>query len=98
MPIIRNPNRRGAPKGHKGGGGRPPEWFKRKCASIFEKRKLTEFWGAVAGGDPVEERTIVDSKGKPVRILEPASTKDRWAASVLLRDSAGWKPAEKVES
>ena len=36
--------------GHRGGGGRPPDWLKAKCQKIVDREKLVEFLGRVGGG------------------------------------------------
>jgi hypothetical protein len=46
--VSGGPNGRG---GHREGAGRKPDWFKQKCADLFEKHKLAEYVAKVGSGE-----------------------------------------------
>lgn len=70
--------------GHKGAGGRPPDWLKAKCTKIIDKKKLIEFLGDVASGESVETVYRYDHNAQRVKEICPASIKDRIRAVEIL--------------
>ena len=91
-----NLRRDGAP-GHKGAGGRPPEWLKAKCQKLIEKHKLFEWLASVAAGEDVEERIVYDADNNPQKIKRPADTKDRLRAFEMLTDRGWGKAVQAIE-
>lgn len=74
--------------GKREGAGRPPDWLKKKCASIIDKKKLVEFIGRVASGDETEPHVIKEGD-----IIDCApSIHDRLKAVEMLMDRGFGKP------
>lgn len=88
-------NPSGGKKGNKGG-GRPSGWLKTKCQKIIVDKKLLEWLGSVAAGEPVEEKVYFDNQNNPIKKKIPADTKDRLRALEMLADRAWGKPAQAV--
>lgn len=74
--------------GKREGAGRQPDWFRKRCAEIVEKKKLVEFIGRVAAGEEVESKLSKD--GDVVEL--PVSIHDRLYASEMLFDRGFGKP------
>lgn len=90
--------RRDGSPGHKGAGGRPPDWLKSKCAKIVEDKKLIEFLGDVAGGEPFVEKTAMVDSGKVFeKIVVSADLKDRIKAVEILIERAWGRAPQAVE-
>lgn len=81
-------NRHGGPRPNS---GRPPNWFKAKCAAIVDKKKLLDFVGRVAEGLESDHRL---SEGVVVEL--PASIHDRLYAVEMLCDRGFGKPVQAV--
>lgn len=74
--------------GRREGAGRQPDWFRKRCAEIIEKKKLVEFVGRVAAGEEVEHKVTKDGD-----IVEVAvSAHDRLMACEMLFDRGFGKP------
>lgn len=76
------------------GGGRPPDWLKKKCQDIIQKNKLIEWLGKVAAGADVDQQ--INLNGECLKI--PASVKDRLKAIEMLQDRGWGKPTQEIES
>jgi len=87
--------RRDGSPGHRGAGGRPPDWLKKKCCSLVEKKKLIEFLAAVAAGDPFIEKTRISGSGDIENVRGSADVKDRLRAVEMLLDR-GWGKSVQV--
>ena len=87
-------NPKGGKKGHKGAGGRPPDWFVNECKKALEKGKIIGFIMDVATGKDVEQ--CINQNGECLKV--PASVRDRLKASEMLMDRALGKPTQNIES
>mgnify|MGYP001608311603 CR=1 FL=1 len=71
------------------------DWLQKKAQEIFEKHKLMEYLGDVAGGSKIEY------KHNPMTMkfeLMPADTNHRLKAIEMLRDTGFGKPAQMIDA
>ena len=88
------------PKGNKlaKGGARPgsgmkPNWYKKRCAELLQRRKLFDFLADVGSGEEVAHVVTLD--GKVVKI--PPKVADRIKAICEMRDTAWGRPGGNVD-
>jgi len=86
-------NPKGGKIGHKGGGGRPPEWLKAKCQELIDRNQLIEFLADVAAGKDVDQR--INENGEVLKI--PADVKDRLKATEMLLDRGFGKATQVMD-
>ena len=94
MPFL--PGRSGNPTGKrpgKSGGGRTPDWLRRKCQQIIEKNRLLEFLADVANGKNFEQGMGTDGKV----FMIPATVKDRLRATELLIERGYGKSPQEIK-
>ena len=100
MPRNTSGLRRGiTPGGKRNGAGRKPDWFKEKCASILERKKLIDFVGRVASGEETEQKVVVvrDGNEAHTEVEEVrASIHDRLYAFEMLANWGVGKPAQTM--
>ena len=81
---------------HAPGSGRPPDWLKAKCQGIIKDKKLIEFLGDVASGEPVRNAVAIEGE-KPVEGAKvSADIKDRLRAAEMLLDRGFGKAEQAV--
>lgn len=89
--------RRDGNPGHKGAGGRPPDWLKEKCKKIVQDKKLVEFLADVASGEKINKTDVYDLTGKKVGESESsAAPKDRIHATEILLDRGFGKAVQPI--
>lgn len=72
----------GGKPGNKGG-GRPPDWLKKKCAGLIDRKKLVERLAKIAAGELVDTTTTID--GRIIRIPAPMQAQVKAAQELLDR-------------
>jgi len=78
--------------------GRAHDWLRDKCRTIIERKKLIEFLGNVAAGEPFVEKVSIVSTGKVFeKTIHSAEVKDRMKALEMLADRAFGKATQPLE-
>jgi len=89
------PGHKFAKGGRHGGnqGGRPPDWYKRRCAELLDRHDLFKFLSDVAKGK--KEELHITQFGRV--LLTRAKVRDRIQAIAELRDTAHGRPGSNMD-
>lgn len=81
-------------KGHKGGSGRPPDWFKRKMAELACSEAAINLVEGAIKGKPIDEFLVLQT-GVQVPVKPDAATRLKYLA--FAADRGGFPSIQKLE-
>lgn len=100
MPAQLRNGVKGAQGGKRQGAGRTPDWLKEKCKSLLDKKRLIDFVGDVAAGEPVQAyfgSKDADGRQHKTEATVSADVKERLRAVEMLKEWGFGKSSQPIE-